>query len=454
VTTLCRNCLSAPEPPPAEGRCPRCGSRRLVSHPELDRLGIAHIDCDAFYANIEKRDRPELRDKPVIVGGGRRGVVAAACYVARIYGVRSAMPMFKALEACPDAVVIPPNMAKYRAVGHRIREMMRAVTPLVEPLSIDEAFLDLTGTEALHGGPPARTLAALAQRIETELALTASIGLSYNKFLAKIASDLDKPRGFAVIGRAEALDFLAERPVSIIWGVGKALERRLARDGIHKVGDLRRFDETRLIARYGAVGGRLHRFAQGRDDRQVDPDAPTKSISAETTFEHDLSAPDPLLAQLWPLCETVARRLRRAGLAGRGVTLKLKTADFQLLTRSRRLGDPTCQAETLYRAAGALLEQEADGRRFRLIGVGAHDLVDAALADPPDLLDTARLRQSRVERAIDLVRAKLGEQAIRRGRSLDGNAPRGTARDKARDGVLDGVRDGVRDGTAAHEDDD
>jgi len=427
MKTLCRKCLAESAEPPVDGRCPRCGSRRVVSHMELDQLSIAHIDCDAFYANIEKRDRPELRDKPVIVGGGRRGVVSAACYVARIYGVRSAMPMFKALEACPDAVVIPPDMAKYRAVGHRIREMMRAVTPLVEPLSIDEAFLDLTGTEALHGGPPARTLAVLARRIETELALTASIGLSYNKFLAKIASDLDKPRGFAVIGRAEALDFLAERPVSIIWGVGKALERRLARDGIHKVGDLRRVDEARLLARYGTVGRRLYRFAQGEDGRRVDPDAPTKSISAETTFERDLSALDPLLAQLWPLCETVARRLKRTGLAGRGVTLKLKTADFQLLTRSRRLGDPSCLAEIVYRAAAALLEQEADGRRFRLIGVGAHDLVDAALADPPDLLDPARLRQSQVERAIDLVRAKLGHRAIRRGRTLDDGGPQDEA---------------------------
>jgi len=421
MTTLCRNCLAVPRPPSADGRCPECGSRRLVSHPELDRLGIAHIDCDAFYANIEKRDRPELRDKPVIVGGGRRGVVSAACYVARIYGVRSAMPMFKALEACPDAVVIPPDMAKYRAVGHRVREMMRAVTPLVEPLSVDEAFLDLTGTEVLHRGPPAHTLAGLARRIEAELALTVSIGLSYNKFLAKIASDLDKPRGFAVIGRAEALDFLAEQPVSIIWGVGKSLERRLARDGIRKVGDLCRLDETRLLARYGAMGRRLYRFARGQDDRRVDPDAPTKSISAETTFEHDLSALDPLLAQLWPLCETVARRLKRSGLAGHGVTLKLKTADFQLLTRSRRLGDPTCLAEVLYRAAAALLEPEADGRRFRLIGVGVHDLTDASHADPPDLLDPARLRQSHVERAIDLVRAKLGDHAIRRGRSLMGD---------------------------------
>jgi len=423
MTTLCRACLTGPARAAANGRCPHCGSRRLIAHPELDQLNIAHIDCDAFYANIEKRDRPDLRDRPVIVGGGRRGVVSAACYVARIYGVRSAMPMFKALEACPDAVVIPPDMAKYRAVGLRIREMMRGVTPLVEPLSIDEAFLDLTGTEALHGGPPARTLADLARRIEAELALTVSIGLSYNKFLAKIASDLDKPRGFAVIGRAEARDFLAPRPVSIIWGVGKALERRLARDGIHKVGDLRRFEEARLTARYGAVGRRLHRFAQGEDERRVDPDSPTKSLSAETTFEHDLSALEPLLDELRPLCETVARRLKRAGLAGRGVTLKLKTADFRLLTRSRRLADPTCLAETLYRAAAALLAKEADGRRFRLIGVGAHDLVDAAQADPPDLLDPARLRQSRVERAIDQVRAKLGERAIRRGRPPVGAAP-------------------------------
>ncbi len=417
MTTLCRDCGALWEAPEAQ-RCPDCASPRLLSHPELGRLAIAHIDCDAFYASIEKRDRPELAERPVIVGGGRRGVVAACCYVARLYGVRSAMPMFKALKACPDAVVIRPDMAKYQEAGRAIRRMMEEVTPLVQPLSIDEAFLDLTGTEALHGGPPARTLALLALRIEAAFQITASIGLSYNKFLAKVASDLDKPRGFAVIGEAEAEGFLAEQPVSLLWGVGKALRRALERDGITKVGQLRRYEEAELIARYGAIGGRLHRFAHGRDARQVDPREPAKSISAETTFDRDLAALDALSGRLWPLCEKVSRRLKRSDLAGRSVTLKLKTAEFRLLTRSRRLDAPSQLAEVLFDAALPLLAKEADGRRFRLIGIGASDLGPGDLADPPDLLDPERARRGRVEAAMDQVREKLGRDAIRKGRGL------------------------------------
>jgi DNA polymerase-4 len=400
-------------------RCPRCASRRLVVHPELEDLSIAHIDCDAFYANIEKRDDPGLRDKPVIVGGRHRGVVAAACYVSRVYGVRSAMPMFKALKLCPDAVVIPSNFAKYRRIGHEIRQIMLEITPLVEPLSIDEAFLDLGGTDALHEGCPARSLARLTLRIEEEFDLTASIGLSYNKFLAKIASDLDKPRGFAVIGRGEACDFLAERPVGIIWGVGQALQRALARDGIVKIRDLREREEAALVARYGVIGRRLHSFSRGEDARRVDPDAPTKSVSAETTFNDDLADPAALTARLWPLCETVAGRLRRAKLAGGTVTLKLKTRDFRILTRRQKLGDPTQLAERIFQTAAVLLEREADGRFFRLIGVGTSDLTDGALADPPDLLDARRDRAARTEQAIEAVRDKLGRDAIRKGRGLD-----------------------------------
>jgi len=418
MSTLCRACLAVlPEAPPTS-RCPACSGRRLVSHPELETLAVAHIDCDAFYASVEKRDHPELRDKPVIVGGGRRGVVAAACYVARLRGVRSAMPMFQALKACPDAVVLRPEMAKYQKVGRHIREMMLDLTPLVEPLSIDEAFLDLSGTEAVHGGAPARSLASLLQRIEREVGLTASVGLSYNKFLAKVASEIDKPRGFAVIGQADAQAFLAPKPVGIIWGVGKVLRQTLERDGIVTIADLLRREEADLIARYGAIGRRLSRFARGQDDRPVDPVAPAKSISAETTFDSDVADPTALLAQLWPLCEKVSRRLKRSEKAGHGVTLKLKTADFKLLTRSRRLSDPTCLAETLYRAAQPLLEGEATGRKFRLIGIGAADLVDGTLADPPNLLDPDREQQARVEKAIDAVRARLGDAAIGKGRGL------------------------------------
>ena len=421
MTRLCRDCLDLQPAGTAEGACRRCGGHRMLSHPELDDLGIAHIDCDAFYASIEKRDRPELRDRPVVVGGARRGVVAAACYIARLYGVRSAMPMFKALQACPDAVVIKPDMAKYQDVGRAIRQRMLALTPLVEPLSIDEAYLDLQGTEIVHGGPPALSLARLALEIERDFGLTVSVGLSSNKFLAKIASDLDKPRGFAVIGRAEAQDFLADKPVSLIWGVGKALARRLERDGIRRIADLLPIPETELVARYGAMGRRLYRFARGEDSRRVEPNAPTKSISAETTFNEDLSEAADLERALWPLCETVARRLRRQGLLGISVTLKLKTADFRQFTRSHRLSTPTYLAEIIFRAGREMVRANADGRRFRLIGIGLSDFKREEEADQLSLLDADVLRQHRLEDAMAQVREKSGSTAIQRGRSLLAN---------------------------------
>ncbi|MGE0715798.1 MAG: DNA polymerase IV [Alphaproteobacteria bacterium] len=421
MARLCRDCGHLDAEPVGGGadrRCPECRSPRGVSHPELDRLAIAHIDCDAFYASVEKRDDPSLSDQPVIVGGGRRGVVSACCYVARVHGVRSAMPMFKALRLCPQAVVIKPDMAKYVAVGREVRRLMLTTTPLVEPLSIDEAFLDLSGTERLHGGPPARTLALLARRIETELRITVSIGLAPNKFLAKIASDLDKPRGFAAIGRAEAASFLAGKPVTLIWGVGKAAAAALAKDGITTIGQIQRMPPGDLARRHGALGLRLARLARGEDDRPVDPEGEAKSVSAETTFNFDIADGEELSRQLWSLCEKVARRLKRGELAGRTVTLKLKTADFRLLTRSRSLADPTQLAEMIYRAGEPLLRREADGTLYRLIGIGVTELAPAAHADPPDLIDTSRARSARVERVIDAVRDKLGQDAIVKGRAL------------------------------------
>ena len=418
MSRLCRDCLDLQPAGPGERACPRCGGHRILAHPELEELGIAHIDCDAFYASIEKRDRPDLRDRPVVVGGGRRGVVSAACYIARLYGVRSAMPMFKALQACPDAVVIKPDMAKYQETGRAIRQRMLALTPLVEPLSIDEAYLDLQGTESVHGGPPAFSLARLALEIERDFGLTVSVGLSGNKFLAKIASDLDKPRGFAVIGRAEAQSFLADKPVSLIRGVGKALARRLERDGIRRIADLLPVPETELVGRYGAMGRRLYNFARGEDGRRVEPNAPTKSISAETTFNEDLSEAEDLERALWPLCETVARRLRRQGLLGISVTLKLKTEDFRQFTRSHRLPGPTYLAEVIFRAGRDMVRANADGRRFRLIGIGVSDFQREEDADQLSLLDADILRQHRLEDAMTKVREKSGNEAIQRGRSL------------------------------------
>lgn len=388
---LCRNCLADIQEWPQDGRCGNCGSPRLISHPELHDLTIAHIDCDAFYASVEKRDNPELADKPVIIGGGQRGVVAAACYVARLYGIRSAMPMFKARQACPDAVVIRPNMAKYREVGEQIRGLMRDVTPLIQPLSIDEAFLDLTDTVRRDGTSAALRLTSLILRIEEHVGVSASVGLSYNKFLAKIASDLDKPRGFAVIGSAEACDFLAPKPVSILWGVGKSMTSKLRRDGITTIGQLQTMEERDLVTKYGSIGQRLFHFSRGVDTRKVEPDSPTKSISAETTFTADTSDLATLIEKIGPLCETVARRLENKDLAGRGVTVKLKQSDFRQLTRARRLPNPTQQADAIFRAAKRILEQEADGRSFRLIGVGVSDLTAADEADPPDLFASGGL---------------------------------------------------------------
>lgn len=399
-------------------RCPACRSPRLFRHPELDRLSIGHIDCDAFYAAIEKRDDPSLRDKPLIIGGGHRGVVSTCCYIARISGVRSAMPMFKARKLCPQAVVLPPNMTKYRQVGEEVRRLMFEVTPLVEPLSIDEAFLDLTGTEALHKMSPARTLNRLALKIERDIGITVSVGLSHNKFLAKIASDLDKPRGFSVIGKAETLDFLAARPVSLIWGVGKVMRERLAADGITLIGQLQQMSLKDLAGHYGQMGEHLFRLSRGEDSRHVEVDAPAKSISAETTFDTDITDFDTLSHELWPLCEKVSARLKHAGLAGQVVHLKLKTAGFRLISRQARLGAPTQLADQLFRMGSQLLKKEATGDWFRLIGIGADDLHEADDADPIDLADPDSTRRRKVEEAIDQVRAKLGAGAIVKGRSL------------------------------------
>ncbi|WP_018185324.1 DNA polymerase IV [Kaistia granuli] len=414
ATTLagfCRDCLT-----PASGnRCRACGSPRVASHPELGALAITHVDCDAFYASIEKRDDPSLADKPVIIGGAKRGVVSTCCYIARIHGVRSAMPMFKALELCPDATVIRPNMEKYVAVGQQIRTMMQELTPLVEPISIDEAFLDLSGTERLHGAPPALTIARFARRVEQEIGITISVGLSFNKFLAKIASDLDKPRGFSVIGRAEALAFLADKPVSMIWGVGKALEAKLAEGGIKSIGQLQRMEESDLAKRYGVMGLRLARLARADDRRVVEPRHEAKSIGAETTFEHDLADLATLRSILRRLSEKVSARLKRAELAASNVTLKLKSADFKLRTRSRQLADPTRLADRIFRTAEQLLAHETDGTTYRLIGVQVSDFSDPQLADPDDLVDPAAAKRARAEAAIDKVRGKFGKAAVEHG---------------------------------------
>jgi len=412
--SFCRDCLA--EVLQAATRCPACHSPRIARHPELDRLTIAHVDCDAFYATIEKRDDPALRDKPVIVGGGKRGVVAAACYVARTYGIRSAMPMFEAKRRCPDAVVVKPNMAKYVQVGRAVRKAMFALTPLVEPLSIDEAFLDLTGTDRLHGMSAAKVLARFAGQVERDLGITVSIGLSANKFLAKIASDMDKPRGFAVLGQDEAVTFLAGKLVGFIYGVGAVSAAKLAADGYKLIADLQRAQEHDLTRRYGEEGARLWRLARGIDTRTVNPERDTKSISAETTFDRDTSEFRLLEQTLWELTEQVSRRLKANALAGSTVTLKLKSADFKIRTRARSLGSPTQLAARIFAAGRDLLTHEVGTTRFRLIGIGLSHLEDAVGDDLADLIDR---RAAEAEHAVDRLRVKFGRGAVVRGLALD-----------------------------------
>lgn len=419
---FCRDCLA--EQKADLRRCHVCGSPRLVRHKELYDLTLAHIDCDAFYAAVEKRDNPELADKPVIIGGGKRGVVSTACYIARIHGVRSAMPMFKALEACPQAVVIRPDMEKYVKVGRQVRALMQELTPLVQPLSIDEAFLELGGTERLHHDPPARTLAKFARRIEKEIGITVSVGLSYCKFLAKVASDLQKPRGFSVIGREEAVEFLAPRPVTTIWGVGKAFAATLEADGIRTIGQLQQMEENDLMRRYGSIGQRLSRLSRGIDDRQVHINDAAKSVSAETTFFDDISRYDDLVPILRNLSEKVSWRLKKNDIAGQTVVLKMKTADFKSRTRNRRLEDPTQLADKIFRTGLDLLEKETDGTKFRLIGIGVTDLGDAGRADPPDLIDQQSGRRAAAEAAMDKLRDKFGKGTVETGYTFGGKGNR------------------------------
>jgi DNA polymerase-4 len=412
---LCRACASEM----TGDRCASCGEQRPLAHDELAQLSIAHLDCDAFYASIEKRDDPSLEPHPVIVGGGKRGVVSTCCYVARAYGVRSAMPMFKALKLCPQAKVVHGDMAKYVEEGRRIRRMMEDLTPQVQPLSIDEAFMDLSGTEALHGGAPAQSLIKLQNRIWEERKLTVSIGLSFNKFLAKTASDLDKPRGFSVIGRAEALAFLESRSIATLPGVGPAGATALERNGLKRIGDIRAAGLQRMRGLYGDWGGHLFALSMADDPRKVDPNGERKSISAETTFFEDVADIEALEDILWPLCEKVATRCRASETAGLTLTLKLKDAKFKIITRRRQLPDPTLLASRIFAHARELLAADADGRtKFRLIGVGLSDFSDAANADKGDMLDTETPKRAVVEAAVARARDKFGKDAVQTGRAL------------------------------------
>jgi DNA polymerase-4 len=412
---FCRDCLNDLDF--ATRRCGACGSPRLVRHHALPALTLAHIDCDAFYATVEKRDNPELADRPVIIGGGKRGVVAAACYISRTFGVRSAMPMFKALALCPQATVIRPDMAKYVRVGREVRQAMQALTPLVEPLSIDEAFLDLSGTQRVHGMIPAKVLARFAREVERDIGITVSVGLSCNKFLAKIASDLDKPRGFAALDQDEARELLAAKPVGFIFGVGPATQERLSQRGFRTIADLQRADEIELMKQFSVEGRRLWRLARGIDERPVVPDRGAKTISSETTFDTDIRDFAMLERLLWRLSEKVSARLKAGNLAGSTITLKLKTADFRQRTRSQTVHSPTQLAAKIFATSREMLTKEIDGTAFRLMGTGVSALRPGSMADDTDMLDR---RSAHAERAMDDLRRKFGTAAVIRGIAYDG----------------------------------
>ncbi|WP_322891253.1 MULTISPECIES: DNA polymerase IV [unclassified Yoonia] len=416
MPALCRDCLTTFD---SETRCPACRSPRVTRHPELFDLGIAHMDCDAFYASVEKRDNPDLADKPVIIGGGRRGVVSTACYLARIKGVKSAMPMFQALKLCPEAVVIKPRFDAYVKASRAIRAMMDELTPQVEPLSLDEAFMDLRGTAKLHHAPPAVMLARLIKRMKDELGLTGSIGLSHNKFLAKVASDLEKPRGFSIIGKAETTAFLRPKSVRLIWGIGPAAQASLESAGIRTFDDLLRWDRRDLHARFGSTGERLYALARGEDARRISPNAPVKTLSNETTFHENTADPDILDGHLWRMAEKVSARAKATDKAGRVVQLKLKTADFKLVSKRQSLHHPTQLADTIYRVARGLFDQVPGKGPYRLLGVGLSEITSAADADRTgDLLDPAAGQRAKAEQATDLIRQKFGSDAIIKGRAL------------------------------------
>ena len=416
MPSLCRKCFNTFT---EEGRCPICNSPLVVSHDELFSLNIAHMDCDAFYASVEKRDNPELADKPVIIGGGRRGVVSTACYIARICGVKSAMPMFKALEKCPDAVVIRPRMKVYAEISQQIRLMMTDITPMVEPLSLDEAFMDLSGTHKLHGVPPAVMLAKLMDRISGKLGLTGSIGLSHNKFLAKIASDLNKPNGYSIIGEAETGSFLKDKSVRLIWGVGSSAQKSLEKAGIRTFSDLLRWDRKDLAKKFGSMGDRLWFLAKGQDARIVSNNDRVKSISNETTLFENTSDLRVLEGHLWRLCEKVSSRAKSKGLAGSVVILKLKSSNHKLITRRLTLRDPTHLADILFRSTYPLMKASIVNGPFRLVGAGLSGLCFASQAErEPELLDNGALKRIKVERVTDEIREKYGDEAVIKGRSL------------------------------------
>ena len=379
---------------------------------------ILHVDMDAFYASVEERECPSLVGQPVVVGGNAkgRGVVAAANYEARKFGIHSAMPSAVADRLCPHAVVIRPRIDFYSEISREIREIFDRYTPLIEPLSLDEAFLDVTASETLFGsGPDIARL--IKEDIVKELGLVASVGVATNKFIAKLASDLEKPDGLVVVYPGTEQSFLDPLPVGCVWGIGKASGEIFRRLGIHTIGDLRRFPLERLKRRFGSHGEQLWRLARGIDKRVVVPDHEAKSISHENTFEQDIGDPSILRSWLLDLTGQVGRRLRRHQLRARTVQIKIRYSDFHTITRVRSLKQATDLTNDLWRVADELLETSLRGevRPVRLLGVGASGFDDSSVMQE-DLFDMElRKKQSKIDSVMDSVTERFGKRSMRRG---------------------------------------
>ena len=416
IVSVCRECFKTFNI--KKEFCDKCYSVNIISNDEIEDLNIAHVDCDAFYASIEKRDNPNYKNNPLIIGGGKRGVVATACYIARTKGVKSAMPMFKALKLCPEAIIIRPNMQKYKIASYKINKLMKEMTPLVEPLSLDEAFLDLSGTSRLHKKIPAVLLAELSKKIIKEVGISVSIGLSYNKFLAKICSDIDKPRGFSIINKEEAPNYLQDKPVELLWGVGKTLKHKLNNDGIKTIGQIKEMKLNEVITKYGAIGSHIYKLSNAEDDRVIKPFRKVKSISHETTFEKDTNDEVFLKKTLWDLCEKVSNRSKNKGLGGNTINLKIKTKNFKLISRSITIDEPTQIAEIIFQAAKLLLLREINTNKFRLLGVGLSNLKEAEICDLYDLINIDSNKDKKIEFAMDSIRSRFGINLIKKGRSI------------------------------------
>jgi DNA polymerase-4 len=378
---------------------------------------IAHVDMDAFFAAVEQRDHPELRGKPVLVGhDGPRGVVATASYEARPFGCRSAMPMAVAKRLCPQAIVVPVKGRRYGEVSRQIFDILDRFAPVVEPMSVDEAFCDLTGTERLLGDA-VDVARRIKQAIHDETQLTASIGLAANKFLAKLASDMDKPDGLTVVPRESIPAFLAPLPIERMWGVGKVTAERLHLHGIRTFGDAQQMSIEQLTPIAGNAAEHLHRLAHGIDDRPVHTDREAKSISQETTFDHDIDDPDTVRTVLLGQTEQVAGRLRKAQLLASSVTVKIRYGDFETITRSLTLNDPTDATDMLWQATKQLYDKwvRSGFRPVRLIGMGAARLGEHQGVQQGLFADPQNTRRRQLDNAVDQIRDRFGTKSIHRG---------------------------------------